>query len=622
MNNDVDGVVLKDNRGMTIDSVKFSSDWGGTGGKSLERISLSTGSNLAGNWGSSLDIELSTPGRINSITPKQFDLSIAAITFQPRFPVSGENVFINAKVKNNGSSSANNFSLEFLVDTDSNLIVDQLLSRIDGLTLTANDSSSFVSTVPITNLRSKVLTAARIIFTSDEDTLNNYAEKSVEPGFPERSIIINEVMYAPVSGEPEWIELVNISEKTIDIKDWSVSDILTTPTKTFITNTNMEIQPGEYFVLARDTSFYNFHSPVNYKVKLTNFGTLGNTEDGIIIYDFRNGIIDSFFYKSTLGGNNGYSLERISFTQSTNDNSNWITSLSAERSTPGKLNSIFNIPSYKKNDLAINEIMFDPDIDNSEFIEFFNLSGDSINVGGWQIEDENQNKSKLSVTSLIVPPNQYFLLIADSLAVEKYNLQSYPYKSVLGESSLGLVNTGEIILLKDARGNTIDSVWYSDKWHNKNFVNTKNISLERINPQLNGNDFKNWSSSVGPNGATPAVQNSIFADNKNRANNISVSPNPFSPDNDGFEDFAIINYTLGQQTSQVRIKIFDSKGRLVRTLSNNQPSGSTGAVVFDGIGDDGAALRIGIYIIFLEALNETEGVVETLKTTVVVARKL
>ncbi|MCK7521981.1 MAG: lamin tail domain-containing protein [Ignavibacteriales bacterium] len=252
-----------------------------------------------------------------------------------------------------------------------------------------------------------------------------------------------------------------------------------------------------------------------------------------------------------MGGNNGYSLERISLTQSTNDNSNWITSLSAERSTPGKLNSIFNIPSYKKNDLAINEIMFDPDIDNSEFIEFLNLSCDSINVGGWQIEDENQNKSKLSVTSLIVPPNKYFLLIADSLAVEKYNLQSYPYKSVLGESSLGLVNTGEIILLKDARGNTIDSVWYSDKWHNKNFVNTKNISLERINPQLNGNDFKNWSSSVGPNGATPAVQNSIFADNKNRANNISVSPNPFSPDNDGFEDFAIINYTLGQQTSQV-----------------------------------------------------------------------
>jgi len=44
--------------------------------------------------------------------------------------------------------------------------------------------------------------------------------------------------------------------------------------------------------------------------------------------------------------------------------------------------------------------------------------------------------------------------------------------------------------------------------------------------------------------------------------------------------------------------------------------------VLNSISDDGATLRIGIYIIFHEALNETDGVVETLKTTVVVARKL
>ena len=103
---------------------------------------------------------------------------------------------------------------------------------------------------------------------------------------------------------------------------------------------------------------------------------------------------------------------------------------------------------------------------------------------------------------------------------------------------------------------------------------------------------------------------------------ILQSPNPFSPDNDGFEDFTIINYKLNQITSQVRIKIYDSKGRLVRTLLNNQASGQSGSVIFDGIGDDGEALRIGIYIIFLEAINEGTGVVETMKTVVVVARKL
>lgn len=622
LNNDIDGVVLKDNRGMMIDSVKYFSDWGGMGGTSLERISIASPSNLSGNWSSSTDLELSTPGRINSVTPKQFDLSIAEISFTPRFPVSGDNVFLNAKVKNNGSSAAHNFSIEFWIDTDSNLVVDQLLSKAEQLNLAGSDSAVFTSTNSINNLYSKILTAVKIVYIGDEDTLNNYFEKSVEPGFAERIIIINEVMYAPSGGEPEWIELVNISEQPIDIKDWSISDVLTTPTKTFITNNSIEILPGEYFIIAKDTSFYNFHPYINYKVILKNFPALGNTEDGVMVYDFRNGIIDSLFYKSSWGGKDGYSLERISFASSTNDSTNWITSLSTERSTPGKANSINNIPPCKRNDVVINEIMFEPDIDNSEFIEFLNLTPDSVNIGGWQTEDENKNSNKLSVISLILPPNQYFLLAADSLVIRKYGIEGYPYKTVSATSSLGLINTGELILLKDARGNVIDSVWYSDKWHNKNFISTKNISLERINPILNGNDSKNWTSSVNSSGATPGKQNSIYTINTNRSNNITVSPNPFSPDNDGYEDFAIINYTLNQQTSQIRIKIFDSKGRLVRTLLNNQPSGSTGSVLFDGIGDDGAALRIGIYIIFLEALNDNHGTVETLKTTVVVARKL
>ena len=180
----------------------------------------------------------------------------------------------------------------------------------------------------------------------------------------------------------------------------------------------------------------------------------------------------------------------------------------------------------------------------------------------------------------------------------------------------------ETIILMDLKGNIIDSILYSEKWHNKNFASTKNISLEKINPGLTSNNSINWSSSVNVAGATPGKINSIFSENKSITENISVSPNPFSPDNDGFEDFTIINYTLPQKTSQVRIKIFDNRGRLLRTLLNNQPSGSQGSVVFDGLEDNGTPFRMGIYIVFLEALNETSGVSETLKTVVVVARKL
>ncbi|QQS35576.1 MAG: lamin tail domain-containing protein [Ignavibacteriales bacterium] len=620
-NNDADGVVLRDNRGSTIDSVRYSSDWGGTGGYSLERISVSINSNIQSNWGSSIDIEQSTPGRVNSITTKQNDLLISNVGFNPRFPVAGDDVFISATIKNNGTLPASNFITEFYIDTDSNNIPDLLLSSVTSSTLLQSDSISINSQSAISSIQSKILAAVRVVNMNDEDTLNNYVEKSVEPGFPQNSLLINEIMHSPSQGEPEWIEIVNASNDNFNIKNWSISDILTTPTKNIIIPFDYLISPNEYFVIAKDTSFYSYHNNINYKVFLVNFGTLSSS-DGVMLYDFRDGIIDSVLYKSDWGGSNGYSIERLSFTKSGYDSSNWNTSLSPDKSTPGKVNSLNSIPSSARNDFVINEIMFDPDIDNCEFIEFINLSSDTINTGGWKIEDEKGNTNKLADISLLVPPSEYFILAADSSIIKKYSLQEHQSISIINETDLGLINTGELILLKDLHGNVIDSIWYSDKWHNRNYVNTKNRSLERINPDLNGNDNSNWSSSVSSSGATPGLRNSIFTNLSQREQKISVSPNPFSPDNDGYEDFTIINYNLTQITAQIRIKIFDSKGRLVRTLANNSGSGNSGSIIFDGLDDSGNALRIGIYIIYMEALNESSGVVETQKTTVVVARRL
>jgi len=621
-NNDRDGVVLKDNREIAIDSVFYSNQWGGTNGFSLERISASNSSNNQFNWLSSVDIEQGTPGRINSVTPKEYDLSVGDISFSPRFPISGETVSITAKIKNNGNQTAQNFITEFYIDTDSNQVVDLLLSSVSSSSLNPGDSISITSSSQLQNLQNKTLTAVRIIFFSDEDTLNNYFGKSIEPGFAQNIVKINEVMYNPADGNPEWIELVNASTDSVNLKNWFISDVLTTPTKNFITAEDIFIQPNEIFVVAKDSSFNSAYPEVTTKKFFSNFGALGNTSDGVVIYDFRNRIIDSLFYKSNWGGMKGFSLERISLFEETNDSTNWVTSLDINGSTPGKENSIFNVPVYERNSLIINEIMYDPLTGIGEYVEFYNLSNDSINLGGWKFEDENGNTNKLIENSLMIPPKEYFILASDSTAFAYFNLFEYPYKNIVGASSLGLVNTGELILLKDVRGNVIDSVFYSDNWNNRNIASTKGKSLERINPNLNGNDPLNWSTSVNSIGGTPGNQNSIFAENLNQSTNISVNPNPFSPDNDGFEDFAVINYSLTQATAQVRIKIFDSRGRLIRSLINNQASGSSGSVVFDGLDDENNALRMGIYIIFLEALNDNSGIVETIKSTVVVARRL
>jgi hypothetical protein len=50
-------------------------------------------------------------------------------------------------------------------------------------------------------------------FYSDEDTLNDIQLASIYAGYQTGTIVINELMYAPIGGEPEWIELFNTSSE-------------------------------------------------------------------------------------------------------------------------------------------------------------------------------------------------------------------------------------------------------------------------------------------------------------------------------------------------------------------------------------------------------------------------
>lgn len=620
LNNDADGFVLKDQRGQTMDSLFFTASWDGRQGHSLERISVSVPTNFATNWRSSEDIELGTPGRINSVTPKNRDVTITLISSDPEFPVEGDDVLIAAMIKNKGIENAAGIIVEFYIDSNSNNTIDRLISSQEGISLPADDSLFIISGTAFNNLSGNVLTAVRVVFPGDEDTLNNYRERVVGPGYAAHAAMINEIMYDPADGEPEWFEILNTSAESINLKGWSAGDNPEALSGGLITDHDSYLQPGQFAVIAKDTSFHTFH-PDAASLYTSEFGTLGNSGDYLILYDFRGGIVDSIHFKSSWGGKNGYSLERIDPADTSGGTGRWASSISFEKCSPGGVNSLSGIPPGERNSVVINEIMSDPGIDNSEFIEFYNNCSDTLDIGGWTFEESAGKKFRLSESHFKFPPAGYYLLAADSAVLSIYSPDEFNGYKLAGTADLGLSNDGELILLRDVRGNIIDSLVYSSGWHNRNINITKNKSLERINPALTGNYPKNWCTSVDDLGSTPGRQNSIFTENDNQQAGISVSPNPFSPDNDGYEDFCMINYTLKQDVSQIRIKIFDSRGRLVRTVENNTPSAAHGSVIFDGLEDSGTPLRIGIYIVFLEALNGNTGVVENLKTIVVAARK-
>ncbi len=68
LNNSADDVILKDGSGSTVDSLRYRSSWGGSGGRSLERISPFLSSTLKENWGTCVEDNGGTPGRKNSIS--------------------------------------------------------------------------------------------------------------------------------------------------------------------------------------------------------------------------------------------------------------------------------------------------------------------------------------------------------------------------------------------------------------------------------------------------------------------------------------------------------------------------------------------------------------------------
>ncbi len=617
LNNNTDGVVLRSQYGLTIDSLKYNTNWENKLGFSIERISRDSASVDSSNWVISTDVEQSTPGRINSAAAKKYDLQILDISAMPKFPGKDADLKLTTIIVNNGLLNAANFSVKLFYGFQN---ASNLLEEFTGQTLASGDSLTVLSDKTF-KLTETMQIAAQVEFADDENTANNFLADSVEPGFLKGSLLISEVMIEPLSGNPEWIEFKNVSGKDIDLNNWVIGNLLPSLSVHTIIDSSAVLKSNQFLVLASDSLLAGIDSTalfINAKI-----GGLNNTADGIVIYDFRHAVIDSLFYDNSYDIEKGFSLERISLSDSTNNPLNWLSSIEQGGGTPGFANSVSALVPQKKKSVVINEIMYNPFADNSEFIELYNTTDKYIELGGFGVFDHSGNFFKITDKETELPPDKYFVAAADSLILQNYtfdNLNNDIY--ITNSSKFNLSSSNEDIILVDAFGNVVDSVAYDDKWNNRNIVSTRNKSLERLNPNLDSNDPDNWSTSVNPNGATPGKQNSVFVKSLSASTKISINPNPFSPDNDGFEDFSIVHYNLTQTVAQIRIKVFDSRGRKVRTIVSNRASGSSGSVIFDGLDDNGKPLRIGIYILFIEALNGSSGVVETLKEPIVIARKL
>lgn len=449
----------------------------------------------------------------------------------------------------------------------------------------------------------------------DEPETPDVPEEPEQPeeSYPKRSVIIHEVMADPKGltalPETEYIELYNKVDQSIDLSNW-ILNYGTTP----ITLTDVVIPAHGWAVLYRSGREIEVGS--GQACPLDKFpSALANTGKELSLYDANGQLMDQYTYPKAKPA---CSWEY--------DEEGWHLSTDPRGGTPGEANSEAEeneedpdetpdepeeeinpepeIPEAQQpqpGDIIINELLPEPFVDGSEYIELYNRSEQELSLKDVCISTRKSDGSlntryPLEAYPQTLQAGDYLLLTKSIEGVE--NSYSLPASLNWLECKLPVLsNTGSTVVLYREEGEIIiDEVSYSPKWHAPTVKNKKGVALERKDPDKDSQNADNWTSAASSAGfGTPGLENSQYLNGETETDSEEIDDPIYQPTG-SFQ----IPYRLNQSGYMARGWIFDLSGRKVALIADNTSLGTQGYLEWNGKGRDGSPVNTGIYIIYLE----------------------
>jgi len=371
-----DSLYLQDSTEQIMETIGWE-DWA-QDGFALERLRYHLGNNPS-NWTQSLD-SLGTPGSVNSVLPDSIDFAVFDLTLSPSVIAIEATTTLLGQVVNDGLNTA---EPEIIVYVDGTYYTNEFPGNIAEL-----DTVEFE--LEIGPFKSGYHTILVSLNTEGEINISNNQD-SVVLGvrYEFRTFVLNEFIPQPISGLPEFVEIVNMNSDTVDLKNWRITD----------SNEGLNYGLGsvsiamdEYVVIAADSTLVDsVPNGVPYLTPGGGFPTLNNSGDEIRIFDPFNTLIDSLFYSSTWGINQGISLEKYYTIDSSHIQENWAPSTSLSGFTIGALNAV--TPAIINGTLLSENIYYSPSIpsETDEVIMSVPIlnSGTSIFSGMVQVFSNN-----------------------------------------------------------------------------------------------------------------------------------------------------------------------------------------------------------------------------------------
>ena len=386
LNNSSDSIVLKSPASLTIDSVAYSTSWYRNsekeeGGWSLELIDTQNSCGEENNWTASEDVTGGSPGKQNSVSANKPDLI-------------GPKLLSVVVIQNNQLLLKFDEKLEkqilpiyFTISPD--ITVTNVYFKDKSLREIKVDLAQELSSRLLYSVHVKDLQDCSGNFIREEFNTLSFALPEAGDSL---DILVNEILFNPRPNGVDFIEIYNNSPKYINLKNWKLANIENGILKNLveITSEDFILSPLTHLALTEDVEIVKTNYPNNLtgnflKVNLPSFA---DDEGSVAIVSVDGKIIDQFlysenFHSSLLKDDEGVSLERISFLQSTQDQNNWQSATSISGfATPG----YFNSNARPETSIDENSVLIDPEIFSATSGQFtkinfrFDQSSFSANV--------------------------------------------------------------------------------------------------------------------------------------------------------------------------------------------------------------------------------------------------
>ncbi len=160
------------------------------------------------------------------------------------------------------------------------------------------------------------------------------------------------------------------------------------------------------------------------------------------------------------------------------------------------------IPNFN---ILITEIFADPTpshgLPEKEYIELYNNTSGTINLKGFTLFYAN---TSVTFPAFDFSANTYLIVcrVGNGTSFE-------PYGPVVELSKFSLLNTGSLLMLRNASNQLVFEINYQDKWYSEG--RDQGYSLEMIDFNYPCIDAKNWTSTSDDSGGTPGKVNAATA---------------------------------------------------------------------------------------------------------------